>query len=209
MIDYILRTILVFTVACSAVGVCHAGVITDVDLPGRISSAVLNDGSGELNIKFIFDAYNNIKSNPPTDTMPWYDGDSTQLTERPTTHPPFALAIELLDAIEGLDTPTVLNEAAAYMFVVDAKQSENAVFGYIVAHFDGEWQIAVAYPAGEAIPADQVVSAATHDPPIDLLYASLDTGGNVPEPSTAVAMGLLSILSFAGNRRRRRQESVA
>lgn len=31
----------------------------------------------------------------------------------------------------------------------------------------------------------------------------------VPEPSTAIAMGLLGILGFAGNRRRRRQESVA
>ena len=31
----------------------------------------------------------------------------------------------------------------------------------------------------------------------------------VPEPSTAIAMGLLGIVGFAGNRRRRRQESVA
>ena len=31
----------------------------------------------------------------------------------------------------------------------------------------------------------------------------------VPEPSTAIAMGLLGIVGFAGNRRRRRQVSVA
>ncbi len=31
----------------------------------------------------------------------------------------------------------------------------------------------------------------------------------VPEPSTAIVMGLLGIVGFAGNRRRRRQESVA
>jgi len=31
----------------------------------------------------------------------------------------------------------------------------------------------------------------------------------VPEPSSAIAMGLLGIVGFAGNRRRRRQESVA
>ena len=30
----------------------------------------------------------------------------------------------------------------------------------------------------------------------------------VPEPSTAIAMGLLGIVGFAGNRRRRRQVSV-
>ncbi len=32
---------------------------------------------------------------------------------------------------------------------------------------------------------------------------------SVPEPSTAIAMGLLGIVGFAGNRRRRRQGSVA
>ena len=35
------------------------------------------------------------------------------------------------------------------------------------------------------------------------------TGTTVPEPSTAMAMGLLGIVGFAGNRRRRRQVSVA
>jgi hypothetical protein len=34
-------------------------------------------------------------------------------------------------------------------------------------------------------------------------------GASVPEPSTAIAMGLLGIVGFAGNRRRRRQVSVA
>ena len=34
-------------------------------------------------------------------------------------------------------------------------------------------------------------------------------GATVPEPSTAIVMGLLGIVGFAGNRRRRRQESVA
>lgn len=35
------------------------------------------------------------------------------------------------------------------------------------------------------------------------------TAGNVPEPSTAIAMGLLGVVGFAGNRRRRRQVSAA
>lgn len=35
------------------------------------------------------------------------------------------------------------------------------------------------------------------------------TNAAVPEPSTAIAMGFLGILGFAGNRRRRRQKSVA
>ena len=35
------------------------------------------------------------------------------------------------------------------------------------------------------------------------------SSGTVPEPSTAIAMGLLGVLGFAGNRRRRRQVSAA
>ncbi|QDT62450.1 PEP-CTERM motif protein [Stieleria bergensis] len=40
-------------------------------------------------------------------------------------------------------------------------------------------------------------------------YSVASSSSAVPEPSTAIAMGLLGILGFAGNRRRRRQESVA
>ena len=38
----------------------------------------------------------------------------------------------------------------------------------------------------------------------------MGSAGAVPEPSTAtIALGLLGIVGLAGNRRRRRQESVA
>ena len=36
------------------------------------------------------------------------------------------------------------------------------------------------------------------------LLASQSTNSAVPEPSTAIAMGLLGVVGFAGNRRRRR-----
>ena len=39
--------------------------------------------------------------------------------------------------------------------------------------------------------------------------SSFTPDATVPEPSTAIAMGLLGIVGFAGNRRRRRQVSVA
>ena len=46
---------------------------------------------------------------------------------------------------------------------------------------------------------------------LDIYYASTTapSGGDVPEPSTAIAMGLLGVVGFAGNRRRRRQVSAA
>ena len=40
-------------------------------------------------------------------------------------------------------------------------------------------------------------------------YSVASSSSAVPEPSTAIAMGLLGIVGFAGNRRRRRQGSVA
>jgi len=45
----------------------------------------------------------------------------------------------------------------------------------------------------------------------DFTSNSSSGGGSptVPEPTTAIALGLLGIVGFAGNRRRRRQESVA
>lgn len=42
-----------------------------------------------------------------------------------------------------------------------------------------------------------------------VLNFSSSTSSAVPEPSTALVMGLLGIVGFAGNRRRRRQVSVA
>ena len=44
-----------------------------------------------------------------------------------------------------------------------------------------------------------------------LLYATTvaPASSSVPEPSTAIAMGLLGVVGFAGNRRRRRQVSAA
>ena len=41
------------------------------------------------------------------------------------------------------------------------------------------------------------------------LFASQTTNSSVPEPSTAIAMGLLGVVGFAGNRRRRLQVSAA
>jgi len=40
-------------------------------------------------------------------------------------------------------------------------------------------------------------------------FAIQSTNSSVPEPSTAIAMGLLGVLGCAGNRRRRRQVSAA
>ena len=44
----------------------------------------------------------------------------------------------------------------------------------------------------------------------NIYYASTTapSGGTVPEPSTAIAMGLLGVVGFAGNRRRRRSATV-
>ena len=49
-------------------------------------------------------------------------------------------------------------------------------------------------------------TALTHDPSSTVItWASLSSPPVVPEPSTAIAMGLLGVFGFAGSRRRRRQ----
>jgi hypothetical protein len=53
----------------------------------------------------------------------------------------------------------------------------------------------------DATPADTTTA--------DTIVFNAGSVSAVPEPSSAIAMGLLGIVGFAGNRRRRRQESVA
>jgi hypothetical protein len=53
------------------------------------------------------------------------------------------------------------------------------------------------------------VTTFTNNDTSDTFTINVLGGASVPEPSTAIAMGLLGIVGFAGNRRRRRQVSVA
>ena len=71
-----------------------------------------------------------------------------------------------------------------------------------VFHQDGSWQTDSIGEYNVLRTQDQTDSGIT-------LYYVTQSTTTVPEPSTAIALGLLGIVSFAGNRRRRRQSSVA
>ena len=66
----------------------------------------------------------------------------------------------------------------------------------------------VADAATATLTFQGVAANGGHGFAVDAVSVSAVTA-TVPEPSTAIAMGLLGIVGFAGNRRRRRQESVA
>ncbi|OUT63364.1 MAG: hypothetical protein CBB71_00490 [Rhodopirellula sp. TMED11] len=57
--------------------------------------------------------------------------------------------------------------------------------------------------------SSDIISTHTEDERYGLRIVSLSTSSAVPEPSTAITIGLLGVLGFAGNRRRRGQVSAA
>jgi hypothetical protein len=111
------------------------------------------------------------------------------------------LAEDLRDTINNyeLGAPQ-LDTFALYLFTYAEDEASNIAFNWMVDDTD-PWAAST-----QSTGSDEEVLYTS----FLIYYAILDTSGNtVPEPSTAIAMGLLGIVGFAGNRRRRRQESVA
>ena len=67
---------------------------------------------------------------------------------------------------------------------------------------EGKW---TAYSSIETSPTETTRSFAGSTRTLYWASTTAPSNGAVPEPSTAVAMGLLGLAGFAGNRRRRRQ----
>ena len=62
---------------------------------------------------------------------------------------------------------------------------------------------------GQIVILDTAASGGTAGPNSAIAGLQIQQSVSVPEPSTAIAMGLLGVVGFAGNRRRRRQVSAA
>jgi hypothetical protein len=193
MIERIRITVLTITCICIFTYQSQAGVITVEN--NRVTKATLSDGTTNINVQFVADSYDNVTSGQnPIEIMPWFSDQTKAL----------ALAQDLTSALNAYesDNSISLPDKQFYMFA-DSLVNSSQVNTTLVAR-SSYWEvIANDFTADRAETANIVGST--------FIYAIQDTGGNssVPEPSTAIAMGLLGILSFAGNRRRRRQESVA
>ena len=116
-----------------------------------------------------------------------------------------------LDAIN--DTPTP-DQTVMYMFYHDDNSvTHNTTFAWHGQSISGtQW-----HPYEDDIDLDatthkvDIPGIALSTSPNSTIYwaSTTEPASNVPEPSTAIAMGLLGIVGFAGNRRRRRQMSAA
>ena len=193
MIKHIQITMLTITCICVAISETKAGVIA-LDPNGFVTKATVTLGGTDIDVTFVADSYNNVKTDPPTVSMPWFDdGYNTR-----------ALTLQLTDASDPNSIPNTpgINNNPMYVFAWGVNIN-NKVLAYMAWNGGSGWTGGVNY--SNVFNLDQT----SHNGRI-IYYAIIDTGDStVPEPSTAIAMGLLGIVGFAGNRRRRRQESVA
>jgi len=179
MIKRIQITMLTITCICVSISETKAGVITAVE-NGIVTKATLTLGGSDIYVKFEATSFNDVITVPATESMPWF-GSASDATN---------LATQLSDILNV----TAETTTSVYYFFAYEKPFTTLVRNYRAEYKNETWQ-SIHWQ---------------HNPGAVVYYATLDTSvSTVPEPSTAIAMGLLGIVGFAGNRRRRRQESVA
>ena len=194
MIERIRITVLTITCICIFTDQKQAwsGITVENNI---VTKATLSDGITNINVQFVFDSFDNITSGQTIiEIMPWFSNQTKTL----------ALADNLSSDMNDYETANSVSLSANtyYLFVLQEQSNGTQVRTNGVFHHTSSWVDVATFD----VPRD--TSNYTSTP---MYFAILDTGGNssVPEPSTAIAMGLLGIVGFAGNRRRRRQESVA
>ena len=195
MIERIRIIVLTITCMCVDTALSHAGVITvDNDI---VTNAILNNGTTDINVRFVNASFNTITAgaiSPSVDVMPWWEDGAQAGT----------LANDLTAKINTYETGAgPLADNIRYIIAINRQVNE------AWSNID---TISTYENGGQWANGPTVINPDATAPFTGFLYyyAILDTGGSsVPEPSTAIAMGLLGIVGFAGNRRRRRQESVA
>ena len=156
---------------------CHAGVIT-TGAGDVVLNWTANDGT---KYNFTGGSYNTITGFAPSLVTVFTDAEAIALTTE--------LAGQLnTDALSG---------DYLYHFVVDPQLGPDHVqTRYVDETSPGNWQPSTA----AAIQKTDGSQFPSHT----IFYASVETNSAVPEPSTAIAMGLLGVVGFAGSRRRRR-----
>ena len=189
IIERIRITVLTITCMCVFSDQNHAGVIVENNI---VTKATLNNGTTDFNVQFVNASYNTLNATNSQAIMPWFT--DAILAQK--------LAEDLRDTINiyELGAPQ-LDTFTLYLFTYGRNSGNQRPESWLVSDAD-PWSTTTL----STDPDEELFSTS-----FPYYYAILDTGGNssVPEPSTAIAMGLLGIVGFAGNRRRRRQESVA
>ena len=179
-------SILTFLFSIAVINPAAAGVVVD-------SNGIVTEFTGSTDTQ---------------NTYYFYEGsyDSTISTSATTKSldgfAQFFFYTDLEAALESYTGPGTLNPTVSYVMTSAELASTVYVHEVLYDAVNQEWQ---SYPNRE------YSKSATDNAPNGMqtfYFASLTapTGGStgsVPEPSTALAIGLLGVLGFAGNRRRR------
>ena len=171
-----------------------------MDQSGYVTSATLTDGTNNYDVIFVASSWGGLSTDQKNSIIgsSWWVGGNTNALSKSSL-----LAQDLEDELDV--TPTAAADALYYIPFWDAK-------GF-VAYYDtdtnnGEWKTDTTAAQTNTTSTTQPIQGTDR-----VIYWAIPgtpgTQSNVPEPSTAIAMGLLGIVGFAGNRRRRRRGSVA
>ena len=113
------------------------------------------------------------------------------------------LKYELSQEQSYIDTLTGQNQEVEYKFAFDQYESADSITSHAVYSDGGRFESTTQTPFTDPI----TDTGYSEDGTTWTFYWASTTPLNssqVPEPSTAIALGLLGIVGFAGNRRRRR-----
>ena len=171
-------SILTFLVINAAVShLCQAGIVLDSN--GVVTQATLVVSGVSYDVTMTKGTYEAVDSQFTLDDEPWF-GDEAIATD-------FGNALkDLLNAsTESLSTAPFYH----FAFQVDPGTSSDTITSELVYEYSSNW----------------IVGGSTVNSLNPGNYFASVNNPNVPEPSTAIAMGLLGVVGFAGNRRRRRQ----
>ena len=116
----------------------------------------------------------------------------------------YELKYELSQEQSYIDTLTGQNQEVEYKFAFDQYESADFITSHYVYSYFGTWD---STHYGDPF-SDKITDTGYSEGGTEWTFYWASTtplnSSQVPEPSTAIAMSLLGVVGFAGNRRRRR-----
>ena len=156
---------------------CQAGIVLDSN--GFVTQATLEVSGVSYDVTLTKGTYDSVDSQFTLSDELWF-GDQSLASDFGN-----ALKDSLNASTESLSTQPFY----WFAYQADQRTSSAQITATGVYEYNGNW----------------ILSASSNFPSTNDAYFASVGNPNVPEPSTAIAMGLLGVLGFAGNRRRRRQ----
>jgi hypothetical protein len=154
---------------------------------GFVTKATMTLNGASINVKFVAGSFvNALAGAEPIDVIPWFGSEADA----------DALAQQMVNASES----NTLNNTVGLVTNVKYQFAYALQFGDVTSYWNN--YVSNNFITQGPRTTQEIKTGGEAE---TYLWAFLDTSGSssVPEPSTAIAMGLLGIVGFAGNRRRR------